>query len=532
MSANDEQQAAIDAICQTTDFKGFLLDGITGSGKTEVYLQATAHVLEAGKQVLVLVPEIGLTPQTLERFRNRFNRRLDCLHSGLTDPQRLAAWEAARLGQTAIVMGTRSALFTPLPHLGLIIVDEAHDASYKQQDGCRYHARDLALWRGQLENVPVLLGSATPALESLHLCRQRKLVSLPLRQRAGGALPPAMQLLDCHSLPSMQLLHPISIAASQRCLEEGQQVLLFLNRRGYAPLINCFKCGWQMECSRCNRFMTWHKHIERLVCHHCGNQKPVPRHCPTCGSSELGDLGAGTEKLEEYVQSIFPDHAVIRIDRDATRRKGSLEASLARIQTGGPALLVGTQMLAKGHHFPNLALTVILDADAGFLSADFRGAEQAGATILQVAGRTGRTGRAGQVLVQTRHPQMPLLQCITQGDWHAFADLILEERNQMGLPPFTHAALLTAEATRAEAAMAFLQLATNQLSNESYVTRLGPAPAPMEKRAGRYRFQMLLLSPHRPALQNALQRLLAGIESKPEARRCRWSVDVDPQDML
>lgn len=531
LAANAEQQAAIDAITAAHGYQGFLLDGVTGSGKTEVYLQAVEKVLAEGKQALILVPEIGLTPQTLQRVEQRFNRSIGCLHSGLTDRQRLAVWEDARHGKHAIIMGTRSALFTPLAAPGLIIVDEAHDTSFRQQDGCRYNARDLALLRGQLEQVPVVLGSATPSLESLQLVQQQRLISLPLRQRAQS-VPPVMQLQDTRQLPAQQLLTDASRSAIADCLAAGQQALVFLNRRGYAPLISCLNCGWQMECPHCDRFMTWHKQARRLICHHCDRQSGVPQRCPSCGSSQLGDMGAGTEKLEERLQALFPDHPVIRIDRDSVRRKGSLEEKFALIHQGRAAILTGTQMLAKGHHFPNLALTVILEADTGFLSADFRGAEQAGQLILQVAGRTGRGKTPGKVLIQTRHPDLDNLKCLIQGDWHQFSAKLLAERSLTGLPPFGHAALLSAEAVRETDARALLDAARQALPSQQALMALGPVAAPMEKRAGRFRQQLLLLGSNRAGLHQSLAQLLPLLETLPEARRCRWQIDVDPIDML
>lgn len=531
LTPNHEQQQAIDAINSANGYAGFLLDGVTGSGKTEVYLQAAAQTLQAGRQVLVLVPEIGLTPQTLERFQARFNRRVACLHSALTDHQRLAAWEAARLGETDIIMGTRSALFTPLARPGLIIVDEAHDGSYKQQDGSRYHARDLALWRGHLEKIPVVLGSATPSLEALELCHQHKLTRLPLRQRAASK-PPKLRLEDTRDQTAGKLLSDRSHAAIDACLSRGQQALVFLNRRGYAPLITCLNCGWRMECTQCNRFMTWHKQSARLICHHCDRQRPPPQRCPDCGSGQLSDVGAGTEKLAEQLEQLFPAYPVVRIDRDATRRKGSLAAKLQQVRKGGPMILTGTQMLAKGHHFPHLTQTVLLDADSGFLSADFRGAEQAGQLILQVAGRTGRGDYPGDVIVQTRHPDLPSLQCLMQGDWSRFAEQLLDERRLAELPPHGYIALLTAEAIDANAAIGFLSHACDQLEQVTDLLALGPAPAPMEKRAGRLRFQLLLMASQRAPLQRQLSLLLPTLERHPLARRCRWSIDIDPHDML
>ncbi|HCE38581.1 MAG: primosomal protein N' [Alcanivorax sp.] len=531
LRANAEQRAAIEAIAGAEGFQPFLLDGVTGSGKTEVYLQAMAPVLAAGKQVLVLVPEIGLTPQTLRRFRQRFAVPVTVLHSGLTDRERLDAWVAAREGHARILIGTRSAVFTPLARPGLIIVDEAHDASLKQQDGFRYHARDLASWRAQQLGVPVVHGSATPALETLQLARDGRYHWLRLRQRAGGAGAPPIELLDARDATPDRPLLPTALKAITDTLGRGEQALVFLNRRGFAPVILCRDCGWQDECPRCDSLMTWHRSEHQLRCHHCGHQHRVPRHCGQCGSTNLTDAGAGTEKLE----TLLADHCdapVVRIDRDTTRRKGSLDAKLAQIQKGEPAVLVGTQMLAKGHHFPRLSLAVIMNMDAGFLSADFRGPEQAAQLLLQVAGRSGRQDRPGRVLMQSRHGDHNLVRLAAAGDYHALANTLLEERRAAGLPPFGHLALLRCEAMAMDQAMAFLEECAGQLPEVEGAHVLGPVPAPMEKRAGRYRAQLLVQSAGRPALHGLLDALMPLARSLPSGRRCRWHLDVDPIDLL
>jgi primosomal protein N' (replication factor Y) (superfamily II helicase) len=527
-----EQQAAIKAIQQSAGFTPFLLDGITGSGKTEVYLQTMAPLLEAGKQVLVLVPEIGLTPQTVRRFEKRFNVPVISLHSGLTDRERLHGWLRARRGEAGIILGTRSAIFTPLARPGLIIVDEAHDGSLKQQDGLRYSARDLAVWRARLLDVPVVLGSATPALETLQLARAGRYRHLKLTHRAGNAAPPTLLLEDCRNLPGREPLSPASLAAIGDTLKLKQQALIFINRRGYSPLIHCHDCGWEAECRHCTVHMTWHKRDNRLICHHCGAQQRIPRHCPGCGSSNLGDAGTGTEKLEELLQARFPDQTIIRVDRDSTRRKGSLDAALKKANSGAPAILVGTQMLAKGHHFPNLTLAVILDADGGFLSSDFRGPEHASQLILQVAGRTGREQHAGRVLIQSRHPDHPLLQRLLAGDYNRMADALLNDRRDTGLPPFGHLALIRTESAKAEEGMTLLGDIADLNGLPPGVQLLGPIPAPIERRQSRFRSQLLLLGPDRPPLHRAIDTLLARLEAHPLARRCRWHIDVDPVDLL
>ncbi|MFP1683711.1 primosomal protein N' [Alloalcanivorax sp. C16-1] len=531
LRASGEQRAAIEAITAAEGFQPFLLDGVTGSGKTEVYLQAMAPVLAAGKQVLVLVPEIGLTPQTLRRFRQRFSVPVTVLHSGLTDRERLDAWVAARDGRARILIGTRSAVFTPLARPGLIIVDETHDASLKQQDGFRYHARDLATWRAQQLEVPVVHGSATPALETLQLARAGRYHWLRLRERAGGAVAPAIELLDARDATPDRPLLPTALTAIERTLAKGEQALVFLNRRGFAPVILCRDCGWQDECPRCDSLMTWHRSEHQLRCHHCGHQHRVPQRCGQCGSTNLADAGAGTEKLEALL-SEHCDAPVVRIDRDTTRRKGSLDAKLAQIQKGEPAVLVGTQMLAKGHHFPRLSLAVIMNMDAGFLSADFRGPEQAAQLLLQVAGRSGRQDRPGRVLMQSRHGDHHLVRLAAAGDYHALADALLEERRGAGLPPFGHLALLRCEAMVMEQAIQFLDECAQRLPGHPQVQVLGPVPAPMEKRAGRYRAQLLLQSPQRPPLHGVLDALMALARELPSGRRCRWHLDVDPIDLL
>ena len=532
LQANAEQDAAIRAIGAARGFAPWLLDGVTGSGKTEVYLQAMTEHLRAGRQVLMLVPEIGLTPQTLRRFRNRFSVPLTLLHSGLTDRERLQAWLDAREGRARIIIGTRSAVFVPLSKPGLIIVDEAHDSSFKQQDGFRYSARDLAVWRAQLLDIPIVLGTATPALETLHQAESGRYRHLRLTQRAGDALAPRLMLEDCRQLPANTPLSPGSLDAIGHTLKAGRQALVFINRRGFAPMLMCQDCGWQSECQRCDAHMTWHRAEHSLRCHHCGARQRVPSRCPGCGSPHLAEVGSGTERLEAILQERFPDYPVIRIDRDSTRRKGSLDKQLDEIRRGRPAVLVGTQMLAKGHHFSQLDLAVILDADTGFVSADFRGPEHATQLLLQVAGRTGRGQHPGQVIIQTRFPDNPLLRLLTRGDYPPLAEQLLTERRVAGLPPFGFLALVRCESLRPDQGMQLLAEASQSLGDTPGVDRLGPVPAPMEKRAGRYRQQLLLHSTSRKALHDAIHRLLPAIEQHPLARRCRWHLDVDPVEML
>lgn len=539
LDLNDEQRAAVVAITHNLDaYRAYLLDGVTGSGKTEVYLQAIAAVLERGKQALVLVPEISLTPQTISRFRHRFRCGIAVIHSGLTDNERLQAWLQAREGTAEIIIGTRSALFTPLARPGLIIIDEEHDNSFKQQDGFRYSARDLAIVRAHSENIGIVLGSATPSLETLHNALTGRYEHLRLTERAGAAGTPTLRLLDTthevlHDGFSRSLLEQIRVH-----LERGNQVLVFINRRGFAPTLQCADCGWIAECTRCDARLTLHKTPPHLRCHHCDARRKVDRHCPLCKSKHLQALGLGTERSEGLLASQFPETRVLRVDRDTTRRKNQLDALLNEVHRGDPCILIGTQMLAKGHHFPTVTLVAVLDADAGLFSADFRGQEHMAQLLMQVAGRSGRAGQPGEVLIQTRHANHNTLQTLIHHGYDMFARTILAERQAAMMPPFSHLALLRAEATDFRAPELFLEHARNNAANllatqtDMPVMMMGPLPAPMEKRAGKFRAQLLLQSPQRPALQWLLTQLCPQLEALKEARNVRWSIDVDPQDMI
>ncbi|AMR65641.1 primosomal protein N' [Aquipseudomonas alcaligenes] len=536
---NAEQRAAFNAVQSgMSGFGAFLLYGVTGSGKTEVYLQLIRHCLEAGKQALVLIPEINLGPQTVERFARRFNARIALLHSGVNDRERLDAWLAARDGEADIVIGTRSALFTPLKNPGLIIVDEEHDASYKQQEGLRYHARDLALVRARQEHLPIVLGSATPSLESLHNAHAGRYALLRLNQRAGGAQQPRFLRLDVKSLPlDAGISGPLQQAIRQT-LEAGQQVLVFLNRRGFAPTLLCHDCGWISQCPRCDARMTLHQRHNELRCHHCGHVERPPRNCPECNQVDLRPVGAGTERAEERLALLFPQFPVLRIDRDSTSRKGAMDKLFATINKGEPCILVGTQMLAKGHHFPRVTLVAILDADGGLFSADFRASERMAQLTVQVAGRAGRAEEPGKVIIQSHLADHPLLVQLTEQGYPAFAEQALSERRGAGLPPFAHLALLRGEAHKPGQAEAFLDDActyAEQLCAElklNGIELLGPVPAPMERRAGRFRAQLLLQCSSRAPLHKLLAHWLPVLEAMPAGRAVRWSLDVDPIDLF
>lgn len=533
---NAAQGKAVDSIqSKLGTFSVCLLHGVTGSGKTEVYLQAIDRVLDQGQQVLMLVPEIGLTPQLVQRFKRRFNVAMAVFHSALSDGERAQNWLQVRNGTAKIVIGTRSAVFAPLSQPGLIVIDEEHDISFKQQDGFRYNARDLAVIRARHEGIPVILGSATPSLESLYNAGQGRYELLELPERAGMATHPVMRLIDCrHQRLDEGLTEVLLGKISEHIAQEGQ-VLLFLNRRGFAPTLLCHDCGWVSHCRRCDAHMTLHQASGRLRCHHCGGEQKLERACPDCGSVDLRPIGQGTERAEETLRRHFPELRITRIDRDTTRRKGSMEKKLQDAESGRDQILLGTQLLAKGHHFPHLTLVAILDSDQGLFSADFRSAERMAQLILQVSGRAGRADKPGEVLIQTHHPDHELLQYAIAQDYKKLTHVLLKERELLQWPPYSHLALLRAEATQADKPMQFLHEAAGlagQLREDGQLMVLGPVPAPMEKRAGRYRAQLLLQSPDRASLHQLISQWLLQVESLKSARQVRWSLDIDPQDMF
>jgi primosomal protein N' (replication factor Y) (superfamily II helicase) len=531
---NESQREAVARVAGTLgSFASHLLYGVTGSGKTEVYLRLIEQVLSRGEQALVLVPEIALTPQLLSRFQARFAAPIAVMHSALNETERLAAWRSARDGSSGIVIGTRSAVFAPLARPGLIVVDEEHDPSFKQQEGFRYSARDLAIVRAQRLNIPVLLGSATPSLETLSRALRQPQWLSRLPHRAASAVPPRWSLIDLRKHGQAQGIATPVLLTMQRHLDAGGQVMLFLNRRGYAPVLFCPSCGWSAHCKRCDAHLTVHNRAGALICHHCGAQHERIEGCPSC-FAPAKPVGQGTERIEETIAQIFPNVPLARLDRDSVRRKGDLEETLARVNRGDISILVGTQMLTKGHDFPNVTLVVVLNADQGLFSTDFRASERLAQTIVQVAGRAGRAERPGEVLIQTEYPDHPLLMLLLEGGYDAFATGAIEEREQCRWPPYARLALLRAEATAMREPMQFLDeaaaLGRRQAVQE--VKLLGPAPAVMERRAGRHRAQLLVHAASHASMQRFLQAWIAQLEGLPAAKRVRWSIDVDPAELF
>lgn len=549
LTLNTEQQSVFNDIRSAIDggvYQGILLNGITGSGKTEVYLHAMWHTLKLGKQVLILVPEIGLAPQTKDRFSSRFDAQICVLHSGMNDDERLQGWQDCRTGQAQIIIGTRSSILYPFSNLGLIVVDEAHDSSYKQQDHLRYHAVAVALWRGFYHNIPTILGTATPSLEQLKLAKDGKLKECQLTARAGNANQSAMNLVDVRlnkrtiiqtdGTPQETSLSNESVLHIRRNLELGGQVLIFLNRRGYAPILLCDACGWQADCPRCDAHLNVHKYpIKYLRCHHCGYQTPKPQSCPTCNSHNVQTLGLGTSKLSEQLHTLFSNpqtnhhpHPIWQIDRDTMNKKGAWEAMYQRILTGEPAILVGTQMIAKGHHFPNVTLVVVVDADLGFLSPDFRSPEHTAQRIIQVAGRAGRAQKMGKVIIQTRQPDNPLLLTLVKHGYLALSDILLKERQLLGLPPYTHAALIRAESHNQTRVRDAISQVARELPDMPNLTKSGALDAPMNKKNNRYHTQLLLLSKDRKTLHDALSANWERLLHLPDVKGVKVTLDIDP----
>jgi primosomal protein N' (replication factor Y) len=534
---NPAQQAAADAIGGAQGFTPLLLYGVTGSGKTEVYLQACTQVLarEPGAQILVMVPEINLTPQLEGNIRARFpGVMVATLHSSLSEGERMLHWLAAHEGRARIVLGTRLAILASLPNLKLIVIDEEHDPSYKQQEGLRYSARDLAVWRARQLAIPIVLGSATPSLETWHHAQSSRYRKLELRERAvKEAVLPRVRLVDMErERPKDGLTSPLIAALRQR-MERGEQSLLFLNRRGYAPVLTCEACGWISNCKRCTSNMVLHKPEHRLRCHHCSLELRIPRACPDCGNVDLQPLGRGTQRVEEGLQAMFPQARILRIDADSTRRKGSAQALFDSVHRGEVDILVGTQMVAKGHDFKKLTLVGVLNPDTALFSQDYRASERLFAQLMQVAGRAGRAGRAeggseSEVLIQTRYASHPLYSTVVNHDYDGFAGSLLAERRQASLPPFMYQALLRAEARELAEAIGFLEAARDVLASDAIMIN-DPIPMTMMRVHNAERAQLLVESSSRPALQAFLKAWMA--ELRAMKTRVRWSLEVDPLDI-
>ena len=525
LTPTSAQREAIDAV---QGEGAWLLEGVTGSGKSLIYQYLASDALQSGGQVLVLVPEIGLIPQMQDHLAC-LGHAVSTYHSGMTDSERAQVWLGCHSGLTRLVVGTRSSLFLPMPDLALMIVDEEHDSSYKQQEGIRYQARDLAVYRASKCQIPLVLASATPSLESRHNVARARFGHLQLRERVAGGQLPVWQVLPAPARANEAAVSDDALEQIRVSIAQGDQVLVFLNRRGYAPCLQCNQCGWQARCRQCEVRLTWHRSLKEMRCHQCDSRSPVPHRCEQCGSAQLQSLGEGTERIEEFLAREFPDAAVIRIDRDATRGRDGIKNKIGEVHRAGPAILVGTQMLAKGHHFPRLCLALILDIDVALQSADFRAAEQAMQLVTQVAGRTGRESRQGRVLLQTRLPGHPLLKYLFANDYAAFADAELEKRHSCRLPPFFHMAIFRAESTRAEEARDILAHAVLS-ARSSDCQLIGPFPAMIEKRQGRYRYVLQVLSKDRSKLHQAVDRMTTAMQSRP-SRQLRWHLDVDPVSM-
>ena len=540
----EECVSRIGDVFQTINPKPILLHGITGSGKTEVYLRSIEAILKSGKQVLILVPEIGLTPQLLFRFKEHFSHyNIVSLHSGLSNGERLQNWLGAKSGLINIVIGTRSAVFTPMKNLGAIIIDEEHDQSFKQQEGFLYQGRDMAIKRAHQLAIPILLGSATPSLESLHNVEQLGYIYLRLSSRPGKRLLPQMAIHDTRQLALEAGISNLMMNEIRQHIENKHQVMLFLNRRGFAPILMCPKCGWHAACQQCEIGMTYHAFARKTICHHCGAEKKVEPTCPECDSDKLTTQGQGTERIEQILTTHFPNTPVIRIDRDSTSRKGALEKKLKQVHGGEPVILIGTQMLTKGHDFPNLTLVGILDIDQALFSMDFRAHERLAQQIIQVAGRAGRGEVKGRVVLQSSQPEHPLLLNLLSLGYYQTAKNILNERHLWNYPPYGAQALIRVSCDRIEAGFNFLDKLQNVLQqwldddlsksqSENQIVMLGPIPSPLAKRANRYRFQLLFSARQRGLLHHFLGQALAHLLTFRKTGGIRWYIDVDPTDFL
>ena len=527
---NIEQAMAISTINLARGFDTMLIEGVTGSGKTEVYLQIIEPLLASGKQVLILVPEIGLTPQTVGRFERRFGIRVGTLHSNLNDTQRLQVWQQAKEGSLGIIIGTRSSIFTEMKNPGMIIVDEEHDESFKQQDNLKYHARDIAVYRARQLDIPLILGSATPSLESLHNALEKKYRHISLPNRAGSAAMPAQRLMNIKGQPMQYGIAQGMIDKMQIQLDAGNQVMVFVNRRGYAPALLCHQCGHVENCERCDNPMTVHKSTNNLQCHRCADIRHLPKNCPACGHDELDTFGIGTEQLQQGLESLFPDFATVRVDSDTVRGKGKLTKLLKDINQKKYQILVGTQILSKGHHFPDVTLVLILNVDSALFSADFRAPEKLAQLITQLSGRAGRSDKVGEMWLQTHCPEHPLLQDLINNGFSDFARYALLERKHACLPPHEHQICIRSESHHKHLSLHFLQLCAQLFTQFKHAKVLGPFPAFIEKRQGRYRNLLIIQSASRKYLQQATEQANKALSEMPVSKQVRWSIDVSPID--
>ena len=530
---NNEQKFAVDSIINSKNQnRVFLLNGITGSGKTEVYLQAIQEVIKKGKQALILIPEIGLAPQAEERFKKYFGERVLSFHSAKNNREKVDAWLGASKGLIDIVIGTRSSVFMPMKDIGIIVVDEEHDLSYKQVDRFRYSARDIALYRAKIEKIPVVLASATPSLETLNNSLQGKYEILNLTKRATGANLPKYLPVDLRGKELKEGFSDELIDSTEEELHKGNQVLIFLNRRGYAPSLICKTCGWLSNCDRCDALMTVHKRPQKLQCYHCESQRNLPTTCPECQSEDFLTYGYGTERIEEFLIKRFPKFPVLRVDSDSTRKKESMHEYLDEINSGRPMILLGTQLLAKGHHFPDVTLVGVLDADSGLFSADFRGSERVAQLMTQVAGRAGRDKKPGKAILQSYCPDHPQIEELVKGSYESFAKNLLEERRLAKSPPFAFQAKIQAESSNSYVSRDFIKTLINKLKKSKSFPKdirvIGPIPAIMEKKSGVYRWELNILSSSRNSLHKFLDLGQASLYDSKTSKRVRWSIDVDP----
>ena len=533
VTLNEMQNNAVEVITAAPKHEVFLIEGITGSGKTEVYLEAIDKVLAKGKKALVLLPEIGLTPQILARFKRRFDTNIAILNSELSDVERLASWMQINLNEASIIIGTRLAIFTPIQNLGLIVVDEEHDGSFKQQSGFRYMARDLAIVKAKMLDIKIILGSATPSLESYYNAEVGKYKKIQLASRAGAAKLPEVRLID---LRARKLQHGLSqdlIATITKHIAAGKQVLLFLNRRGYCPVILCHSCGWSAKCQNCDASYTYHKKSNYLFCHICNSKKAVMDKCGACDGTELLQVGLGTEKLEEHLVELFPDTKITRADRDVVNKNNTLSDILSSAYAGEPQILLGTQMLAKGHDLPNLTLVGVIDADGALYSSDFRAGEKLMQNIVQVSGRAGRSDYTGEVLIQTHLPDHSFFQAALSAKYKDYSKIALLERAHSGMPPYGSLALLRVETSHAETAFNYLAKIRSLSNINAYsgVQLLGPMSAPMPKKSGKYHAQLLIHGISKQKVHSFIKQLTLTINQL-KHNSVKLNIDIDPQEML